>query len=153
MTRTERTRPLVIYWMYAVALGHLLVGVLLPWIGDVALFDTYHRAVETGFWAEEAPMAARAQQVWWISLFGPTVQSMSLWMAALIYMGDRHRAPFVWGMLIAGVALWAPQDMLVSLRGGAWVHVWIDCFALAIMLPPLVWLWRHDRSNRIAPHS
>lgn len=42
------------------------------------------------------------------------------------------------------LAVWAPQDILVSLRAACWPHVWADVAALAVMLPPLLWLWRHD---------
>lgn len=145
MTSTERIRPWVVRWMYGVAVGHLLVGLLLPWIGNLPFLETYHRTIESAFWGSAAPLAARVQQVWWISLFGPTLQSLALWMSALTCIGDRHRSSFAWGWLIIGVIIWAPQDMLVSLRADAWIHVWVDCFALATMLPPLFWLWVHDR--------
>lgn len=147
---TSAARRWTIYWMYAVAIVHLLVGAALPWIADAPMFDAYHRGIETAFWGGEAPTGARAQQVWWISLFGPTVQSMSIWMLALIYIGQRHRSVFAWGVLVAGVLVWAPQDMLISLRADCWTHVWIDCFAVATMLPPLLWLWMHDRKHQAA---
>lgn len=140
-----RLRPWVVRWMYGVVIGHLLTGVLLPWVSDFSMFDTYHRSVESGFWSHGAPSAAHAQQVWWISLFGPTVQGLALWMGALTRIGDRQHSTFAWGWLIIGVIVWAPQDMLVSLRAGAWVHVWVDCLALFAMLPPLMWLWWNDR--------
>jgi hypothetical protein len=35
--------------------------------------------------------------------------------------------------------------MLVSLRADCWPHVAVDAFALALMLPPLAWLWLQDR--------
>ncbi len=146
MTSTT-TRTWVIRWMYGIAVGHLLVGILLPWIGELSIFETYHRSVEAGFWGQGAPATARAQQVWWISLFGPTVQSLALWMGALVFIGDRQRSTFAWGWLMAGVIVWAPQDMLISLRAGAWIHVWIDSVAVITMLPPLVWLWWHDRKE------
>ncbi|MDB5776855.1 MAG: cell division protein [Herbaspirillum sp.] len=132
-------------WMYGVVIGHLIVGILLPWIGALPVLDVYHRIVEAGFWPDTAPLAARQQQIWWISLFGPTIQCMSLWMGVLVYIGDRQRSALVWTWLAIGVVVWGPQDMLISLRAGAWIHVWIDCFAMATMLPPLFWLWRHDR--------
>ena len=144
---SERIRPWLIYWMYGVAIGHLLTGILLPWISDLALFDAYHRSVESGFWRHGAPSEARAQQVWWISLFGPTVQTLAIWMAVLTRIGDCHRSPFVWMWLTIGIMVWAPQDILVSLRAGAWNHVWLDCFALVTILPPLIWLWWHDRTS------
>jgi hypothetical protein len=65
-------------------------------------------------------------------------------MIALIRLADRLRQPSIWLWLIAGLAVWGPQDVLVSLRAACWPHVAADAFALAVMLPPLVWLWRHD---------
>jgi len=50
-----------------------------------------------------------------------------------------------WGWLIAGLLLWAPQDILISVRGGVWSHVWLDLAALLALLPPLIWLYRYDR--------
>jgi hypothetical protein len=151
MMNTEKIRPWVVRWMYAVAIGHFLTGALLPWIGDLSMFDGYHHGIESAFWNTDAPVSARAQQVWWISLFGPTVQSLSLWMGALICIGDRQRNTFAWGFLMAGLMVWAPQDVLISLRAGAWVHVWIDSFAIATMLPPLAWLWWQDRKQARMP--
>ena len=131
--------------MYGVVIGHLAVGILLPWISALSMFDAYHRSVESGFWSHGAPAEARSQQVWWISLFGPTAQVLAIWMGALIRIGDLHRSTFVWNWLIIGVIVWAPQDMMVSLRAGAWIHVWVDYFALITMLPPLIWLRGYDR--------
>lgn len=134
----------MVRWLYLLALLHLLAGLALPWVGGLALFEPYHRAVESGFWTT-APAAARAQQVWWTALFGPTLQAMALFMLALVRIGDVQRSRFAWGVLLAGMLLWGPQDMLVSMRAGAAVHVWIDCAALILLLPPLLWLWRHDK--------
>lgn len=145
-------RPWLVRWMYAAALVHLLVGMALPWIGDLPMFDDYHRGIEAAFWGASVPAAARAQQVWWIALFGPTVQGMSLWMLALIHFGDRYRSRLAWGALIAGIVIWAPQDIVVSLRAGCWTHVWVDIFAVMTMVPPLAWLWFHDRRQLADPH-
>jgi hypothetical protein len=143
--KNDRGRRWVVIWMYGVVTGHLIVGILLPWIGALPVLDVYHRIVEAAFWPDAAPLAARQQQVWWLSLFGPTIQGMSLWMGVLVYIGDKQRSALVWAWLAIGVVVWGPQDMLISLRADAWIHVWIDGFAMGTMLPPLFWLWRHDR--------
>lgn len=143
--RNSEGRRWVVMWMYGVVIGHLIVGILLPWIGALPMLDIYHQIIEAGFWPDAAPLAARQQQIWWLSLFGPTIQSMSLWMGVLVYIGDRQRSALVWVWLAIGVIVWGPQDMLISLRADAWIHVWIDCFAMVTMLPPLFWLWQHDR--------
>ncbi len=143
-------RQWVIRWMYATVIGHLAVGMALPWMMDAALFEPYHRSIEAAFWGALAPPAARAQQVWWISLFGPTVQSVAIWMGALVRIGEVQRSTFAWAALVFGIVVWAPQDMLVSLRAHCWAHVWVDSFALLALLPPLVWLWLHDREASTA---
>jgi len=141
----ETLRTWAVRWTYATIAGHLLVGMLLPWIAGAELFGDYHRGIENAFWSSAAPDAARAQQLWWISLFGPTVQGAAVWMGALAWMGDRQRNAFAWGALIAGIVLWAPQDMFISLRAGCWANVWIDTFAVLIMLPVLAYLFIVDR--------
>lgn len=140
-------RRFLVWWMYAMVLGHLLVGLALPWVVDAPLLEGYHRGIEAAFWGQAAPAPARAQQMWWIALFGPTVQCMTLYMGALVRVGDTSRSSFAWAALIAGLVLWAPQDMAISLRAACWPHVWVDSVALLLMLPPLAWLWQHDRKR------
>jgi len=146
MTRAS-LRTWAVRYTYAGIAAHLLVGALLPLMMNAALFDGYHRAIETAFWGPHVPAAARAQQVWWISLFGPTVQAAALWMGALAWIGDRQRNSFAWGALIAGIVLWAPQDMLISLRADCWTNVWLDVIAVVGMLPPLIYLFFADRKK------
>ncbi len=145
----DAIRTWAIRWLYAVFAAHLILGLLLPWFANAALFDAYHRAIGTAFWGQAAPAdvlaTSKAQQVWWISLFGPTVQYLAICMAGLTSIGALYRNSAVWAWLLGGLILWAPQDMFISLRMACWPNVWIDCLALASLLPPLFWLWRNDR--------
>lgn len=135
---------------YASIAAHLLVGALLPLIVHLGALDGYHHGIESAFYTAAIPAEARAHQRWWISLFGPTVQAAAVWMAALAWIGDRQRSAFAWGALIAGIVLWAPQDMYISLLADVWPHVWIDTAALVIMLPPLFALYFIDRRKATA---
>lgn len=130
--------------MYAAALVHLLVGVVMPWIAGASWLDAYHREIERHFWTGTAPEAARVQQVWWLSLIAATVQCAAVWMLALVHLGNRLRKREAWGWLLAGLLIWAPQDMLLSWQAQVWGHVAIDVAALVAMVPPLAWLWRRD---------
>jgi hypothetical protein len=130
--------------MYAMVVAHLAVGVLLPLCADTALSDGYRRSIEAYFFDGAAPAAAQSLHVWWLSLFGPTVQAAAIWMAGLAVIGDKQRNAFAWAMLILGLLVWAPQDMLISARAQCWVNLWIDVLALAVMLPPLLWLCKLD---------
>lgn len=142
---TASTRQWLVRWMAAICLGHLLVGAVLSWCMQSSLFEPYHRSVAHHFWQGTVPAAAQAQQIWWIALFGATMQSTALWMAALVYLGNRYRSAAAWAWLLAGLVWWAPQDMAISLQADAWIHVWIDCLALLLMVPALSWLWYLDR--------
>lgn len=141
------SRHFFVFWLYGIALVHVAAGVLLPWVANSTWLENYHRSIEAGFWVENVPEGARALHVWWLSLFGPTIQTLGIWMFALIYMGEKHRSSFVWLLLFIGFAIWAPQDILISLRINAIEHVWIDMFVLVIVLPPLMRLWFLDRNT------
>ncbi|ALV58244.1 MULTISPECIES: thiol-disulfide oxidoreductase DCC family protein [Burkholderia] len=140
----DTPRRIVVSWMYAAALVHLLVGVVMPWIAGASWLDAYHREIERHFWTGTAPEAARVQQVWWLSLIAATVQCAAVWMLALVHLGNRLRKREAWGWLLAGLLIWAPQDMLLSWQAQVWGHVAIDVAALVAMVPPLAWLWRRD---------
>ncbi|MBN3836549.1 DUF393 domain-containing protein [Burkholderia sp. Ac-20344] len=140
----DAARRIVVTWMVGAAIAHLLVGIAVPWVAGAPWLDAYHRGIELNFWAGTAPDAARAQQIWWMSLIGATVQCASVWMLALVHLGNRLRRREVWGWLLAGLLIWAPQDMLFSLQAHVSGHVAIDAAALVAMVPPLVWLWKRD---------
>ncbi|PVZ42468.1 cell division protein [Pseudomonas sp. CC120222-01a] len=138
-------RRALVRWLQAAALMHLLIGLGLTWAGHSPLLGNYQLSIEQAFWGQAAPAPAREQQVWWLALFGATLQSYSLYMLGLIQLGDRLRSHNAWAWLAFGIVLWAPQDMLVSLQAGMWSHLVIDSMALLALLPPLLWLYRHDR--------
>jgi len=137
-------------WLYAAAIAHLLGGLLLSWAGHSGLLDNYLISVEHAFWTTEVPTAARAQQVWWVALFGATLQAYAWCLLALVHIGNTLKRPVAWGWLMAGLLLWAPQDIAISLSAGMWSHLWVDLAALLVLLPPLFWLYRHDRQNLAA---
>lgn len=147
MTPNHRPPPrhLYIRWLQTAALTHLLAGLLLTWASHNPLLDPYQLTIEQAFWPTPAPTFARNQQIWWQALFGATLQSYALYMLALIHLGNRFRSHHAWAWLIAGLVLWAPQDILISLQAGIWSHLIVDVVALLVLLPPLIGLYRHDR--------
>lgn len=150
LPRSSPLRRTLVCWLYAAALVHLLVSLVLTWAGHSGLLDGYLNMIEHAFWVDAVPAAARSQQVWWLALFGATLQSYSLYMLALVHMGNRLKTPMAWGWLMAGIIVWAPQDMLLSIQAQVWSHLWFDSVALLTLLPPLLWLYRHDRHNLLS---
>jgi hypothetical protein len=141
----------MVSWLYAAAVVHLIVSIVLTWGGHSGLLDGYLQRINESFWADSIPPAVNDQQIWWLSLFGATLQSYSLYMLALVHLGNKLRSAAAWGWLIAGVLVWAPQDIRISMQAYVWPHIWMDGFALLVLLPPMVWLFIHDR--RAAPKA
>jgi hypothetical protein len=139
------TRHVLIRWLYLIGIGHLAVSLLLPLLAASPLTVAYHQLIEQFFWQGAAPVPARAQQIWWMAIFAATLQAMSVWMLALIWIGNKTRVAGVWLWLLAGLLLWAPQDIYLSLQIGVHINVWIDALALLCMIPPLITLYRLDR--------
>ncbi|MEO6677543.1 MAG: cell division protein [Pseudomonas sp.] len=138
-------RKALVTWLSAAALVHLLVSIVLTWAGPSGLLDGFLQTIDYAFWTDLPPRAAREQQLWWLAVFGATLQSYSLYMFALVRIGNHLKTPMAWGWLIAGIVLWAPQDMWMSLTAQLWLNLWIDGVALLTLLPPLFWLYYHDR--------
>ncbi len=143
----QTLRPWLIRWLYLITFGHFVGGVLLAWFSSFYFLDDYHASILTRF--GDLTVHAHALQVWWLSLFGATLQNLAIFMGVLTYLGNKYRNAVVWAWMIVGLMLWAPQDMLISLQIDLWLHVWVDLIALALMLPPLVILWLLDRKHVI----
>lgn len=145
MFSLESRRRTLVIWLYAASVAHLFVGIVLSWAGHSGLLDGYVLQIERAFWGHAAPAPAHAQQIWWLALFGATMQSYALYMLALVHIGHRYKIPAVWAWMMIGILVWAPQDVWISMQAGIWSHLWIDLAALGLLLPPLVWLYVHDR--------
>jgi hypothetical protein len=141
--KSHALRPWLIGWIYLLTIGHFASGILLAWFSHLSVFDHYHQSILNQFGDFSA--ATHALQVWWLSLFGATLQNLAIFMGVLTYVGSKQRSALVWGWMIIGLILWAPQDMLISLRVNLWLHVWVDSIVLLLMLPPLIILWWSDR--------
>jgi len=141
-------RKSLVGWLYVVAVMHWGAGVIMVWFADAPFFAVYHQSIVAGFGFQQELPQASALQVWWFSLLGATLQAFSLLMLALVHIGSRHGLSAIWGWLILGILVWAPQDIWVSLQQQTWLHVWVDGSALLVMLPPLSVLWWIDHSRQ-----
>lgn len=138
-------RKWLVRCLYASAVLHLLAGLALPWVADAAALSWYHAVL--------GPTEQHARQAWWLALFGPTIQCVGLWMLALVWFGDTRREPAAWLWTGAGLLLWGPQDIMVSLRAAVWPNVWLDLATLAVLLPATWRLYRLDRAGAAAAAS
>ena len=144
-SKHQTLRYWLIVWMYLITFGHFAGGVLLAWFSHFSFFEHYHQSVLSQI--GDFSVTSHQLQVWWLSLFGATLQNLAIFMGVLTYVASKQRNAFIWLWMIIGLVIWAPQDMLISLRIDLWLHVWVDSIVLLMMLPPLIILWWVDKRN------
>lgn len=142
---TKTLRTWLIRWIYLLTFSHFVAGILLTWFANLALFDHYHHSILVQF--AILSDAARQLQIWWLSLFGATLQNLAIFMGILTFVASKQRIAYIWAGMIAGLIVWAPQDMLISMQIDLWIHVWVDALVLVLMLPPLIVLYWLDRAT------
>jgi hypothetical protein len=141
-------RKWLVNWLYLVAGAHLLVGLAMSWMSSAPLFAQYHQEILGVFGVAVSQAEGLALQQWWLALFGATLQAFALLFLLLVYYAGRFRQAKAWLWLALVILIWAPQDMLISIRQGIWVHLWVDLAAVVAIVPPLVGLWYLDRKGR-----
>ena len=145
MLRNLLFRSWLVWWLYLVAIGHFVGALGVTWCADSPLFSAYQQSLLSAFgFSQDA--GALELQLWWISLFGATLQAFSLFMLALMYLANRYQLASVWLTLTGVILLWAPQDIIISIQKNVWAHVWIDLAAVIALVPPLLILWWSDRN-------
>jgi hypothetical protein len=148
MMSVDSLRRLLVGWMYLISLGHFMGALAMTWLIDLPLFAGYHQTVLAAFDLTSNRAEVFALHKWWMALFGVTLQAFSLFLLALVYYASRFRLAAVWLWLASVILLWAPQDILISIQQGVWLHLWVDLAAVGAMVPPLVSLWWLDRKNK-----
>jgi hypothetical protein len=128
-------------WLLMVAVGHVALGLLMPFIAYSAAFDFYAAQLAAMFW-EGGPVPPQAEsfQRWIVALFGPTVAAWGVLMVFLIRYGARTQEKWPWNALLVSVVVWAPADILLSLIHDFWLHVIIDAFAIMVIAVPVLML-------------
>lgn len=138
-------RKWLIYWMYLIAIAHLVGGILVSWFSNIDSLDAYHNDILRRF--GEPSIQLHHLHIWWLNLFGATLQNVAIFMGILIYIGNKVRNALVWLWMAVGLVVWFPQDIIISLRIDLWAHVWVDAIAMLVLLPPLIFLWIIDKDD------
>lgn len=145
---TLKIRTYLINYLYLWVIIHLLVGLLLPWLKYFPILDSYHNSIEIAIFGRNIPEHARNLHLWWMGLFGATVQFASIYMGLLVYVGDKYKLNIIWKGMIIGLLVWAPQDMYISLQYKIYSHVVMDVLVLIMIVPVLIWLNIIDGNKR-----
>lgn len=143
-----KVRTYLIYYLYAWVIIHLLVGLLLPWLKYFPILEPYHYSIESAFFGSSVPQSAKDLHLWWMGLFGATVQFASIYMGLLVYVGSKYKLNIIWKGMILGLIVWAPQDIFISLQYNIYSHVVMDMLVVIMLVPVLLWLNNIDTKKQ-----
>jgi hypothetical protein len=132
-------RKWVIRWLYLMGFVHLLGGVVVTW-GDENWLAAYNTQVLTALDLTESAEL----QIWWLSIFGATLQAFAILFIGLVHLGNKFKLQNVWLCLILAILVWAPQDIYFSAIKNVWINVWADALALVSLLPALIYCYWCD---------
>ena len=134
----------LVYWLYFVALSHIVLGLILPLLAYSEFSLFYHYELANTFWhTEEIPEPALEFQRWIIALFGPTVASWGILMFWLVKEAHTKQQHHPFNALLLSILAWASLDMAISSIHDFYYHYLLDSIAfLAILIPALLLRYR-----------
>lgn len=125
-------------WLQLVAAGHIVLGLLLPVVVQLQLFQPYFDLMAHTFAVNGADSASLMHFL--ISIFGPTVASWGVLFWALVTQSFQLRSKSGWWLMMAATAVWAIYDSIYSSLYGLWLHAVLNGAVLLAIVLPLWWV-------------
>jgi len=121
-------------FLQLIAIAHIIGGILLPFLVNTSLFETYNTLVyqALGFDATRA----NSEINFLLGLFGPTIASWGVLFLYVVTSAFRNMDQKGWWAIFLCCLAWAPYDSLLSIQKGIYINALINLIsALAILIP------------------
>lgn len=121
-------------FLQLIAVTHIIVGILLPFLVNSALFATYNSLLYEALGFDTTSRHAEINFL--IGLFGPTIASWGVLFLYVVTTAFKHPEKKGWWTIFLCCLLWAPYDSLLSIQKGIYVNALINLISsLAILIP------------------
>jgi hypothetical protein len=121
-------------FLQLIAVTHIIVGILLPFLVNSALFATYNSLLYEALGFDTTSRHAEINFL--IGLFGPTIASWGVLFLYVVMTAFKHPEKKGWWTIFLCCLLWAPYDSLLSIQKGIYVNALINLISsLAILIP------------------
>jgi hypothetical protein len=127
-------------WLQLIAVGHIVLGVLLPLVVQLELVRPYFDMMAQVFALKNNESASLMRFL--IGVFGPTVASWGVLFWAVVTQSFRMRSKSGWWLMIAAAVVWAVYDSVYSSLYGLWIHAVINGAVFVAIVLPLWWVRR-----------
>jgi hypothetical protein len=128
-------------FLQAIAVVHIIVGLLFPWIVDSPLFDHYKQHLHLVF--NTSQFISGQQASFLMAILGPTIASWGVLFLYAINSGFTRPSPQAWWFMFSACVVWAPYDSIYSLQHGIYLNAIINAVAFAMIMSPLLIVRKH----------
>lgn len=122
------------FFLQLVAITHILVGLILPFLVNTSLFATYNTLLYQALGFETTRQNEQVNFL--VGLFGPTIASWGILFLYVVTVAFKNPDKRGWWAIFACCILWAPYDSLLSIQKGIYINALINLIsALTILIP------------------
>jgi hypothetical protein len=123
------------FFLQLIAIAHIIGGILLPFLVNTPLFETYNTLVYQALGFDIA--SANPEINFLIGLFGPTIASWGVLFLYVVTSSFRNLDQKGWWAIFLCCLAWAPYDSLLSIQKGIYVNALINLVSALAILTPL----------------
>jgi len=122
-------------FLQLIAIAHIIGGLLLPFLVNTSLFETYNTLVYQALGFETARTIPEINFL--IGLFGPTIASWGLLFLYTVSSAFKNLDQKGWWAIILCCLAWAPYDSLLSIQKGIYINALVNLVSALAILTPL----------------
>jgi hypothetical protein len=122
-------------FLQLIAIAHIIGGILLPFLVNTSLFETYNTLVYQALGFHTA--GPKPDINFLIGLFGPTIASWGVLFLYVVTSAFRNLDQKGWWAIFLCCLAWAPYDSLLSIQKGIYVNALINLVSALAILTPL----------------
>jgi hypothetical protein len=122
-------------FLQLIAVAHVIGGLLLPFLVNTSLFETYNTQVYEALGFDTARKNPEINFL--IGLFGPTIASWGVLFFYVVSSAFRNMDRRGWWAIFLACVAWAPFDSLLSIQAGIYVNALINLISAVAILTPL----------------
>lgn len=122
-------------FLQLIALAHIIGGILLPFLVNTSLFETYNTLVYQALGFDVTRTNSEINFL--IGLFGPTIASWGVLFFYGVTSAFKNLDQKGWWAIFLCCLAWAPYDSLLSIQKGIYINALINLISALAILTPL----------------
>lgn len=122
-------------FLQAIAVLHIIGGLLLPVLVETLAFNVYHQHLAHAFKLNSSMPAAETRFL--VGILGPTIASWGVLFLYTVKTAFSNPNPRAWWFIVIACMVWAPYDSWLSISHGVNLNAYLNLVVLACIAIPM----------------